>query len=53
MNELIVEGIEQEDFLLLHECLSNMTFTIHDNQKLNDVAKLVKKIEKVISYFDY
>lgn len=53
MNELIVEGIEKEDFLLMHECLSNMTFTVYDNQKLNDVAKLVKKIEEVISYFDY
>jgi hypothetical protein len=53
MNELIVEGIEQEDFLLLHECLSNMTFTIYENQKLNDVAKLIRKLEEVISCFEY
>lgn len=53
MNELIVEGIEKADFLLIHECLSNMTFTVHDNQKLNDVAKLIKKLEEVINCFDY
>lgn len=53
MNELIVEGIEKEDFLLIHECLSNMTFTVHDYHKLNDVTKLIQKLEEVISHLDY
>lgn len=53
MNELIVEGIEKEDFLLIHECLSNMTFTVHDQQKLNNVTSLLRKLEEIISHLDY
>lgn len=53
MNELIVEGIEKEDFLLIHECLLNMTFKIQDQQRLNDVTNLLRKLEEIISHLDY
>lgn len=53
MNELIVEGIEKEDLLLMRECLLNMTFTVYDNQKLNNVVRLLEKLEEVITQLDY
>ena len=53
MNELIVEGVEKEDFLLIHECLSNMTFKLQDQQKLSDVLGLIRKLEEIISHLDY
>jgi hypothetical protein len=53
MEEIIVEGLDYEDFKTLKEILSNNTlFKFEDTNLFANNAILIEKIERIIKAFD-
>jgi|TARA_R100001086_G_C11612586_1_gene196403 hypothetical protein len=53
MEEIIVEGLDYEDFKILKEILSNNTrFKFSDSNLFANNVVLIEKIEKIINAFD-
>jgi len=53
MEEVIVEGLDFEDFVSLKQILTNCTsFTAQQEQLLADNSILIQKINKIIHVFD-
>ena len=53
MEEVIVEGLDYEDFASLKEILTKCTsFTPEQKQHLADNCILIEKIDKIIQVFD-
>jgi hypothetical protein len=53
MEEIIVEGLDYEDFVSLKKILTSCTsFTIQQQQLLVDNSILVEKIDKILQVFD-
>ncbi len=53
MEEIIVEGLDYEDFTTLKEILSNNTFfKSTDSNLFANNAILIEKIERIIKAFD-
>tara|TARA_R100001082_G_scaffold107289_1_gene81002 strand:- start:625 stop:792 length:168 start_codon:yes stop_codon:yes gene_type:complete len=52
MEEVIVEGLDYEDFVVLKEILTKCTFFTYDQQQqLVDNSIIVEKIDKIIQVF--
>jgi|TARA_R100000152_G_C6750749_1_gene174407 hypothetical protein len=53
MEEVIVEGLDYEDFVSLKSILTNCTsFTSEQQQLLVDNTIIVEKIDKILQVFD-
>ena len=53
MEEVIVEGLDYEDFVSLKTILTKCTsFTPEQKQQLVDNCILIKKVDKIIQIFD-
>jgi hypothetical protein len=53
MEEVIVEGLDYEDFISLKEILSNnTTFKYSESKLYADNIVLIEKIEKIIQVFN-
>ena len=53
MEEVIVEGLDYEDFVSLKEILTKCTsFTPVQKQQLVDNSILIEKIDKILQVFD-
>tara|TARA_R110000751_G_scaffold54534_4_gene117337 strand:+ start:7261 stop:7425 length:165 start_codon:yes stop_codon:yes gene_type:complete len=53
MEEVIVEGLDYEDFVSLKKILTKCTsFTPGQEQQLADNSILIEKIDKIIQVFD-
>jgi len=53
MEEIIVEGLDYEDFISLKEILSNNTsFKYNEGELYADNTILIEKIEKIIQVFN-
>jgi len=48
MNEITIESINLEDIILIHDCLLNCTFQVRDYDKLQEVRKIIQKLEEAI-----
>ena len=48
MNEITIESINLEDIILIHDCLLNSTFQVKDYDKLQEVRKVIEKLEEAI-----
>ena len=49
MNEVTIESVNLEDIILIHECLLNCTFQVKDYSKLQEVQKIIQKLEDAIT----
>jgi len=53
MEEVIVEGLDYEDFVSLRTILTECTvFNTNQGQHLADNTVLIEKIEKILQVFD-
>ena len=53
MEELIVEGLNYEDFVVLKKVLEyNTTFTSHEREDYANTLTLIEKVDKIIKVFD-
>jgi hypothetical protein len=49
MSEITIESINLEDIILIHDCLLNCTFQVKDYSKLQEVIKIIQKLEDAIT----
>ena len=52
MNELIVEGIEIEDFLLIKKILETYKVSINSEISFKEVQNLYNKIIDIVTYLE-
>ena len=53
MNEVIVEGLDYEDFVALKQILTECTvFSATQQEELNNNSVLLQKIEEIIQVFN-
>ena len=49
MSEVTIESINLEDIILIRDCLLNCTFQVKDYNKLQEVIKIIQKLEDAIT----
>jgi hypothetical protein len=52
MEELIVEGLDYEDFVLLKELLLKLSFNVDELDELAKVKDLLGKLDQIIDAFN-
>ena len=53
MEELIVEGLNYEDFVVLKKVLErNATFTAEEREDYANTLTIIEKVNKIIEVFD-
>jgi hypothetical protein len=50
MNEVIVEGLEQEDFVILEKILKTYKVCIDSEVSFSDISCLYGKVKQVLDY---
>lgn len=48
MEELIVEGLEKEDFIVLEKILKTHKVSLSDDVSFQDVINLYNKVEQIV-----
>lgn len=48
MNELVVEGLTPEDFLLLKEIITTFNVSLSSDIEFAELAKLASKVEQIV-----
>tara|TARA_R110001606_G_scaffold103699_1_gene226721 strand:+ start:37 stop:195 length:159 start_codon:yes stop_codon:yes gene_type:complete len=52
MEELIVEGLDYEDFVLLKELLLKLSFNVNELEELVKVKDVLGKLDQIIDAFN-
>jgi predicted ATPase with chaperone activity len=52
MNELIIEGLIEEDIKLLKEIVESYKLSVKDYNKVIRVKELNDKLEQILNYFN-
>ena len=52
MEELIVEGLDYEDFVLLKELLLKLLFNVDELEELVKVKDIIGKLDQIIDAFN-
>ncbi len=50
MNELIVEGLEPSDFVVLEKIIRNFKVSIEDDVSFDEIANIHNKVKQVLAY---
>jgi hypothetical protein len=50
MREIIIEGLDVEDFLCLQKIIEKFNISLNDDISFEEVSKLHNKIQQVISH---
>lgn len=50
MNELIVEGLETKDFVLLEKILKSYKVSIDSEVTINEIVEIHNKVKQVLDY---
>ena len=48
MNELVVEGLTPEDFLLLKEIITTFNISLSSDIEFAELSKLASKVEQIV-----
>lgn len=52
MNEVIVEGLNEEDFVLLKKIVESYKSSINDEISFGDLLTIYNKLSQVLSYLN-
>ena len=52
MNEIIVEGLDQEDFILLKKIVESYKTSINDEVTFKDLINIHDKLSQVLAYLN-
>ena len=52
MNEIIVEGLNEEDFILLNKIVETYKTSINDEISFDDLLNIRNKLSQVLSYLN-
>jgi hypothetical protein len=50
MNEIIVEGLQESDFLLLEEILKTYSVSINSSISFEDITNIHNKIKQIVDH---